>query len=65
VGSVADGADGFQRHVAGALGGPFVGLLEEDGADEAHDRGLVGKDADDMGAARGRPVVSSGSVPMS
>ena len=30
-GSIADGADRFQRYVAGALGGPFVGLLEQDG----------------------------------
>lgn len=51
VGSVADGADGFQGHVAGALCGPFVGLFEENGADEADDSGLVGKDADDIGAA--------------
>ena len=28
-GIVADGADGFQCHVAGALGGPFVGLFEQ------------------------------------
>lgn len=41
-GIIADGADGFQGHVAGPLGGPFVGLLEQDGADEAHDGGLIG-----------------------
>ncbi len=34
VASIADGADGFQGHIARALGGPLVGLLEEDGADE-------------------------------
>ena len=37
-------------HVA-ALLGPFVGLLGEDGADEADDRGPVGEDPDDVGAA--------------
>ena len=48
MGSVADGADGFQRYVAGPLGGPFVGLLEENGADEADDGGRIWKDADDI-----------------
>ncbi len=33
--TIADGADRFQRHAAGALGGPGVGLLEKDGAGEA------------------------------
>jgi hypothetical protein len=37
----------FQGHVAGALNRPFVVLLDQDGSDEAHDRVLVGKDADD------------------
>jgi len=62
-GMIADGADGLQSHVARALGGPFVGLLEENGADEPHDGGLVGKDADDLGASldltSGRPSVSA------
>lgn len=31
-------------------GGPFVGLLEKEGADEADEGGSVGKDADDVGA---------------
>jgi hypothetical protein len=39
--SIADGADAFQGHVAGALGGPFVGLLQQQGADKPDDRGLV------------------------
>ena len=50
-GIIAQGCDGFQGHVAGALDGPLVVLLEQDGADEADDGGLVGEDADDLGAA--------------
>src|SRR5204863_352964 len=50
-GIVAQRRDGFQRHVASALDGPFISLLEEDGADEPDDGGLVGEDADDLGAA--------------
>ncbi len=37
--------------MARALGGPLVGLLEEDGADEPNHGGLVGKDPDHVGAA--------------
>jgi hypothetical protein len=37
-------------HVASLLG-PFIGLLSEDRADEADDRGAVGEDPDDVGAA--------------
>ena len=48
---MAQGSDGFQRHVTGALNGPFIVLLEQDRADEAGDGGLVGEDADDIGAA--------------
>jgi hypothetical protein len=44
---MAQRGDGFQRHLAAALRRPFVVLFDEDGADEAHDGGLVGKDADD------------------
>ena len=33
------------------MGGPFVGLLEQDGADEPGDRGFIRKDADNIGAA--------------
>jgi hypothetical protein len=51
VASVADGADVFQGHVAAALGGPFVGLLDEYGAGDANEDGPVGQDADDVGAA--------------
>ena len=36
-GVVADTGDAFKRHVSGALNGPFVVLLEQDGADEASD----------------------------
>ena len=39
---------GFQCHVASG-DGPFVVLLEQDGADETDDGGLVGKDVDDIG----------------
>lgn len=38
-GSIAHDADGLQRHVARALGCPFVGLLEEQGADEPDNGG--------------------------
>ena len=48
-GIIADGGDGFQRHVAGALHGPFVVLLHQDRADEADYGVVVGKDADDIG----------------
>ena len=50
-GIIADGGDGFQRHVAGALHGPFVVLLHQDGADETDDGVVVGEDVDDVGAA--------------
>jgi len=39
------------RRRVGPPGGPFVGLLEENGADEADNVGFVGKDADRVGAA--------------
>jgi hypothetical protein len=48
---IADGGDGLKGHGAGALDSPLVVLLEEDGADEAGDGGLVREDADDLGAA--------------
>ena len=50
-GIVARCGDGFQRHVAAALNGPFIVPFEEDGTDEADDRFVVGEDADDVGAA--------------
>ena len=50
-GSIAHGADGLQRHVARALGSPFIGLLEEQRADEPDSGCFVRKDADDIGAA--------------
>jgi hypothetical protein len=37
-------ANGFQCHVAGSLYSPFVVLFEQDGADEADDGVVVGKD---------------------
>lgn len=33
------------------MDGPFVVLLEQDGADEPGDGGLVGEDADDLGSS--------------
>src|SRR6188472_1156060 len=50
-GIIGDGGDGLKGHVAGALDGPLVVLFEEDCSDEACDGGLVGEDADDLGAA--------------
>jgi hypothetical protein len=47
---LAQRSDGFQRHVAGALHGPIIVLLEQDGADRAGNGSLVGEDADDVGA---------------
>ena len=38
---IGDGGDGLKGHVAGALYGPFVVLLEQDRADETGDGGLV------------------------
>jgi hypothetical protein len=49
-GIIAQGCDGFQGHIAGSLNGPFVVLLERDGAHEADDGLFVGKDADALGA---------------
>jgi len=40
----------FEAHVS-TLFGPFVGLLGQDRTDEADDRGSVGEDPDDVGAA--------------
>jgi len=48
---IADGGDAFQCDVTSALDGPFIILFEQNGADEACDGGLVGEDADDLGAA--------------
>ena len=48
---IAQRRDCFQAHVAAALHRPFIVLLEQNGADEAGDRSLVGEDADDLGPA--------------
>ena len=50
-GSSGMGAMVARVNVALALGGLLVVLLEEDGADEARDCGLVGEGVDDLGAA--------------
>ena len=47
---IAQLRDGFQRHVAGTLDGPFVVLLEQDHFDEADDGIFVREDADYLGA---------------
>jgi hypothetical protein len=47
---IAQWRDGFQRHVAGTLDGPFIVLLEQDRADGADDGVLIGEDADHLGA---------------
>ena len=47
---IAEWGDCFQRHVAGALHGPFVILLQQQGADQPGDGGLVGEDAEDVAA---------------
>ena len=54
----------FQRHVAGALHGPFIVLLQKERADQAGDGVLVAKDADDVGPAldlANRPLQRTGS----
>jgi len=42
-GIVAQRRDGFQRHVAGTLHGPFVVLLQEDGTNERMMTSSLGK----------------------
>ena len=54
---VADGLESFELHVA-ALQLPFVVLFEQQRASEAHDRGIVGNDADDVGPGNGRLVLN-------
>jgi len=41
---LAQWGDGLQGHIAGALHGPFIVLLEQDGADQTGDGILVGED---------------------
>lgn len=45
---IAERHDGFQRHVAGALCGPLVILLKQQGADQYGDGLLIRKDPDDI-----------------
>ena len=54
-------AQDFQSEVAAAFG-PFVGLLGQDGADEADDGIPVGEDPDDVGAAADLAVEPFGGV---
>ncbi len=51
LGSSSDGGDGFQRHVAGALDGPFIVLLEQDRLDQPDNGVFIGEDADDLDEA--------------
>jgi len=49
---IAQRGDGFPRRVTGALHGPFVVLLQEDGPSQACDGVFVRlEDADDLGSA--------------
>ena len=57
--SVADQGDGFQAHVVGTLGGPVVGLFEQDRADGPDGRGFVREDADYVGLRLISPVSRS------
>jgi hypothetical protein len=50
-GIIAQGRDGFQRHVTGPLDGPLVVLFEQDRADQPGYGVLIGKDADHLGSA--------------
>ncbi|CCV09213.1 hypothetical protein MESS2_900003 [Mesorhizobium metallidurans STM 2683] len=47
---IAHLADGFQRHLSGALHGAFVVLFEQDRANQADDDVIIWEDADDLGA---------------
>jgi hypothetical protein len=60
--SIADGADAFQGHVAGALGCPLVGLFQQQGTDEPDDGGVIREYADDAGAALDLAVESLDGV---
>ena len=54
-------AQDFESEVAASFG-PFVGLLGQDGADEADDGVAVGEDADAVGAAADLAVEPLGGV---
>ena len=54
-------AEDFETEVAAAFG-PFVGLLGQDGADEANDGIPVREDPDHVGAASDLPVEPLGGV---
>ena len=47
---IAQWRDCFQTHVASALDGPLVVLLQQQGADQTGDGILVGEDTDDLAA---------------
>ena len=47
---IAQRRDCFQAHVAAPLNRPFIVLFEQQRANEARDRVLVGEDADHIGA---------------
>jgi hypothetical protein len=48
---IAERSDGFQCHVAGALDGLFIVLLQQQGTNQPGDCVLVGEDADNVAAA--------------
>ena len=48
---IAEWCDSFQRHVASALDGPVIILLQQHRADESDDGRFVGEDPDDVAAA--------------
>ena len=50
IGTLAERGDRLKGHVSGPLDRPFVVLLQQECADQAGDRSLVGEDADDVGA---------------
>ena len=50
--------DCFQRHVAGALNGPLIILLEQDRTDEPCDGGFIWKESDDVAAPLDLPFQS-------
>jgi hypothetical protein len=53
---IAQGRDGFQRHLASPLDRPFVVSLEQDRSNEPDYRVLVGEDANDVGSPLRRSI---------
>jgi hypothetical protein len=53
---LAEAGHGGLGEVAAFGYGPFVVLFDDDGGDQSVDGGVVGEDADDVGAAFDLPV---------